>query len=268
MKFETSILPADWEIPASLRGRLGTAAGRQRVLEEEGHLILVLHAPPSADEVGRRGRFFWRDPNGNWRATTKGERVANLNEHLNEYRVAIEALEQAEDTARQARDYFELLDRLAPLARATRNMHEAVQKARETVTDDRQLIVARDLAYELTRRADLVHDDVKNGLDFAVAWQAEQQAESSYQMSVATHRLNLLVAFFFPIATLMAVFGANLRHGLESWDQLNGPLPLLGVLAVGLISGVILTSFVTRPARRPQRDIHSSSSSSSTKRSK
>jgi hypothetical protein len=266
MKPEVSILPSDWDIPATLRGRLGTTAGRQRVLEEEGHLILVLHAPPSADEVGRRGRFFWRDPSGNWRAAPKGERVANLNEQLNEYRVAIEELEQSEDVARQARDYFELLDRLEPLARATRNMYETLQKARETVTDDRQLIVARDQAYELTRRADLLQGDARNGLDFAVAWQAEQQAESSYRMAVATHRLNLLVAFFFPIATLMAVFGANLRHGLEGWDQLNPPIPLLAVLGAGFVFGMILTIFVTLPAERPQRDPPNKKTPSSSKR--
>ncbi len=134
--------------------------------------------------------------------------------------------------------------------------------------EDRNLIVARDHAYELMRRADLLQHDAKNGLDFAVAWQAEQQAESSYQMSVATHRLNLLVAFFFPIATVMTIFGANLRHGFESWDRTSGPLPLLATLAAGLLCGFLLTGFVTRPARRPQRDLHSNSSSSPTKRSK
>lgn len=268
MKPESTLLPTDWEVPASLRARLGDAAGRQRLLAEEGHLVLVLHAPPGADDVGRRGRFFWRDSAGNWRAAPKGERVSNLNDHLNEYHAAIEQLEQDEDAARHARDYFELLDRLAPLARATRNMYDALQQARETVADDRQLIVARDQAYELTRRADLVHTDAQNGLDFAVAWQAEQQAESSYQMAVATHRLNLLVAFFFPIATLMAIFGANLRHGLEGWDRLRAPFPLLAVLVGGFVAGIVLTQFVTRPARRPRRENHNNSSNSSTRRSK
>ncbi|HEY3395781.1 MAG TPA: hypothetical protein VGK58_23970, partial [Lacipirellulaceae bacterium] len=107
-----------------------------------------------------------------------------------------------------------------------------------------------------------------NGLDFAIAWQAEQQAESSYQMSVATHRLNLLVAFFFPIATATAIFGANLDHGLKEWDDVSGPLPLLVVLGAGLVAGLILTSFVARPTERPRRDIRSSSEKSSAKRSK
>jgi hypothetical protein len=268
MKPESTLLPADWEVPAKIRGRLGTTAGRQRILFEDGHLVIVLHAPPAADDTERRGRFFWRDPTGNWRVAPKGEGVANLDQHLAEYEAAIEQLERAEDEARDARDFFELLDRVNPLARATRNMYETLQQAREKASDDRRLIVARDLAYELTRRTDLLQADGKNGLDFAVAWQAEQQSESSYQMAVASHRLNLLVAFFFPIATLMAVFDANLRHGLEAWDRLNGPLPLLAVLGAGLISGVILTGFVTKPAKRPKRDLQSKSSSSPTRRSK
>ena len=268
MKPESTLLPPDWTVPDKLRGRLGTTAGRQRLLQEDGHLVLVLHAPPSADETGRRGRFFWRDPEGNWRVAPKAERVSGLDAHLNDYRVAIEQLEQAEDAARLARDYFELLDRLTPLARAVRNMHDTLQEARDAVRSDRQLIVARDHAYELMRRADLLHADAKNGLDFAMAWQAEQQAESSYQMSVATHRLNLLVAFFFPVATLMAVFGANLRHGLEGFDQAGGPLPLLFVLALGLFAGIVLTSFVTKPAKRPQRDLQSMQSKPSSSATK
>ena len=265
---ESTLLPADWTVPAQLRSRLGTTAGRQRMLEADGHLVLVLHAPPTADETARRGRFFWRALDGAWRAAPKAERVATLEQHLGEYRAAIEQLEQAEDAARRASDYFELLDRLAPLTRAMRHLHETLQQAREAVREDRLVIVARDQAYELLRRAELLYEDARNGLDFAVAWQAEQQAETSYQMSVASHRLNLLVAFFFPIATVMAIFGANLRNGLERWDQSHGPLPLVASLAVGLFFGFMLTGFVTRPAQRPQRELHSRTSHQPGKRAK
>src|SRR3954452_7464040 len=120
---KASLLPADWSIPDKLRERLGSTAGRQRLLLEDGHLLLVLHAAPGADEIGRRGRFFWRNPEGLWRAAPETDRVTALREHLMEYEREIEQLEHAEDGATQARDYFELLDRLAPLARATRNLH-------------------------------------------------------------------------------------------------------------------------------------------------
>jgi hypothetical protein len=253
----STLLPADWDIPASLRNRLGNAAGRQRIILEEGHLLLVLHAPPGAEETGRRGRFFWRDLQGNWKTAPKAEHISNLSEHLNEFRAAIEQLEHDEDVAKGARDYFELLDRVTPIARTARHMYDTLQEARDAVREDRNLIVARDDANDLSRRADLLHADAKNALDFAVAWQAEQQAETSYQMSVATHRLNLLVAFFFPIATLMAIFGVGLRHGLEGWDQLYAPLPLAAVIGTGLLCGILLTAFIARPARRPQRDLRS-----------
>jgi hypothetical protein len=134
-------------------------------------------------------------------------------------------------------------------------LYETLQQARETIKDDRQLIVARDQAYELTRRADLLYDDAKNALDFAVAWQAEQQAESAHQMTVATHRLNMLVAFFFPIATLSAIFGVEMNHGLRTWDERSGPMPFLAVMFIGLICGVLLTRFIARPAGRPRRSL-------------
>lgn len=252
MVAHSSILPADWSVPKRLRARLGATAGRQRLLEGEGHLVLVLHAPPTPDEAGRRGRFFWRDPEGNWRSAPKAEHITSLEEHLEEFERTIEKLEQAEDDARLARDFLELLDRVAPLVRSTRNLHDVLQSAREAVGDDRRLITARDKAYELARRAELLYEDSKNGLDFAVALRAEQNAEHSRQMAVAAHRLNLLVAFFFPIATLMAIFGANLGNGLARYDAHLAPLPLLGIIAFALVCGAILTWFVTRPAARAE----------------
>jgi hypothetical protein len=268
MDEKSTLLPSDWAIPERLRDRLGTSAGRQRLLEADGHMVLVLHAVPGFHEIGRRGRFFWRSPEGVWKTAPRSDRVGDLDEHVAEYRQAIEQLEHAEDGARLARDYFDLLDRLTPLARAARNMHDVLQQARDAAKNDRHLIVVRDQTYDVLRRAELLRDEARNGLEFAIAWQAEQQAETSYQMSVASHRLNLLVAFFFPVATLMAIFGANLRSGIEGWSGSHAPYGLLTVLGMGLLCGIALTAFVMRPARRPERDTQSKSSSSSTNRSK
>ena len=69
-------------------------------------------------------------------------------------------------------------------------------------------------------------------------------------MAVAAHRLKMLVAFFFPIATLTALFDANFRHGLEEWDRVNAPLPLIVLISAGLLCGALLTGFIARPARR------------------
>jgi hypothetical protein len=47
-------------------------------------------------------------------------------------------------------------------------------------------------------------------------------------------------------ATLMAIFGANLRHG---WEEAWPPIPLLVVLGSGLVLGCMLSLFVTRISR-------------------
>lgn len=110
--------------------------------------------------------------------------------------------------------------------------------------NDRDLILCRDRAYDIERAAELLYNEAKNALDFAIARRSEEQAAHSLRMALSAHRLNLLVAFFFPIATLSAVFGVNLAHGYE---QQFAPLPFLGVLLLGLGSGLLLKSFVTRP---------------------
>ena len=148
-------------------------------------------------------------------------------------------------------DFFELIRKLGPLTRTTRNLHAALQKARETQREDRLLINWRDEAYALVRRVELLQADVKNALDFEIAQQAEAQAEASHQMAVSAHRLNVLAAFFFPLATLSAIFRMKLEHGMENWDKAHQPWTLLGVLGVGLLLGFGLTLMVTRPAKRP-----------------
>jgi Mg2+ and Co2+ transporter CorA len=221
-------------------------------MEADGHLLLVMHAAPEADEPGRRGRFFWRDPDGNWKVAPRAENVSSLADHLADFRTTIERIEQQEEAAQDSRAYFALLDQLAPLSRSTRHLHDVLQKAREAIPGERRLIVARDDAYDLARRAEILYDDVKNGLEAAVARQAEAQAESSHQMSAAAYRLNILVALFFPIATLMAIFGTNLDHGLEDMELRHGPLVLAAVTALGMLLGVVITFIITRPAPRPQ----------------
>ncbi|MEX2315694.1 MAG: CorA family divalent cation transporter [Pirellulales bacterium] len=250
MKPESTLLPAEWNVPDEFRQRLGESAGRQRLMQADGQLLLVLHAPPAADEAGRRGRFFWRDPGGNWKAAPRAEETSSLVEHLAEYRTTIENLEQREEAAQSAREYFEVIDQVTPLTRAARNLLDVLQKAREAKPDDRRLIVARDEAYDVSRRADLLYDDAKNGLEFAIARQAEAQTESSRQMMVAAHRLNVLVALFFPIATLTGMFGMSFRHGLEIYDALWAPWLFIGVTIAGLLMGIVITSIITRLAPR------------------
>jgi hypothetical protein len=165
---------------------------------------------------------------------------------LAEYERMIDRLQDAEDKAKTAREYFELLNQLNPLVRSTRNLHEALQDAREGAPEDRQLLLWRDRAYSLARSAELLHNDSKNALDFAVAQRAEEEAESSRRAATAAYRLNTLVACFFPVATLAAIFGVNLSHGMEAWDEKYAPLPMVAILGGGLLIGVVLMMFINR----------------------
>ncbi len=240
---ETSILPAIWDIPQEFRDRLGSQAGRQRAMSHEGHLLLVLHGPPKPEETERRGRFFWRQPDGTWSSNAAGAGPNALHKHIDEFAEVIGRYDKLEEQAKTADEYFMVLEELAPIHRAAANMYQVLQDARKQVPNDRDLIDCRDQSYDVQRTADLLYNVAKNSLDFSVAKRAEEQAKASHQMSVSAHRLNVLAAFFFPLATLTAIFGTQLKTGLE---DLDGPVPFLIVLGLGLVIGALLTSFVTR----------------------
>ena len=243
---EMSKLPVAWEVPQVFRDRLGTRAGRQRPMVAEGHLLLVLHAPPEPDQTTRVGRFFWRSPAGKWVSNEFGTGVNALNKHLDEYEDAVLRLDRDEEEASTASEYFEILDQLTPLHRATRNLYDTLQEARKTCPEVRELIDERDRAYGIDRTADLLFTATKNSLDILVARQAETQSQASQRMARAAHRLNVLAAFFFPIVTLTAIFGANLTSGLEN----RSPVVFFGVILLGLALGIVLTAVVTRSSKR------------------
>ncbi|MEZ6047017.1 MAG: CorA family divalent cation transporter [Planctomycetaceae bacterium] len=242
-----SLLPADWNVPQVFRDRLGERVGRQRAMMVDGHLLIVLHKPPQKTEAYREGRFFWQDTNGNWKAHAKGDKVTTITRHLDEYEQRINEFETRYHQADSSDDYFTTLGELAPLLRATRNLHHTLQDARQLLKEDRELIDYRDRAYTLERKADLLYQDSRNGLDYAIAKQHEEQAKNSEEMALAAHRLNVLAAFFFPIATLSAIFGVNLHHGYE---EVDGPIPFLIVLGIGLITGFLLKAYVTRKPKK------------------
>lgn len=244
-------IPNDWRVPEQFARRLGDAVGRQRVMAADGHLLLVLHEPPTAGVPERVGRLLWRDPTGAWKARPFGDGVQALKRHVSECAERVDRLESAWQAAVSADDYFTLLREIAPLHRTVRNLHSTLQEARELAPDDRDLINQRDRVGEIERALELLHGDAKNGLDYTVAHQAEQQAQRAYDMAVSAHRLNLLAAIFFPVATLSAIFGMNLVHGLERGST---PIPFWLIVLLGLGSGMVLAQAIARkptPVTRP-----------------
>jgi len=237
-----SPLPEAWNVPQLFRSRVRESVGRQRAMTAEGHLLLVLHEPPKASETDRRARFFWRSPDGTWQSSNLGPGINALKRHVAEFGEAVRRLDEAEDRADAADDYFGLLRRLAPLRRSTRHLHDALQEAREMMSDDHDLIVCRDQAYQIQRLADLVQDDTQSGLDCAIARRAEDQAESSERMALAAHRLNVLAAIFFPIVTISSILGMNLSDGLD--ERMLSQWLFWLVLAAGIGCGLVLNSVI------------------------
>ncbi len=246
-----STLPPSWQVPQEFRDRLGKRAGRQRPMLSEGHLLLVLHRPPLPGDVRRWGRYFWRKPDGSWDSSDLGSGPRALGRHLDEYAELLEKYDKQAEDAAGAEDYFAVLEGLAPVHRTARHLYQTLQEARKIVPQDRDVINFRDRAYEVERTAELLYEETRNALDFTMARRAEEQASSGRRMALSAHRLNVLAAFFFPIATLSAIFGVNLEHGFES---VSAPLPFLGILGFGLVLGLILKSFVTEYPHRPVRE--------------
>lgn len=234
---QKSLLPDTWNVPHGFRRRVRESVGRQRAMFADGHLLLVLHEPPKADETHRRARLFWRSPDGSWESNNLGPGIGALQRHVNEYTQAVEKLDAAEERAEMADEYFRLLRDIAPLHRAARNMADAFQAARQMVSEDHDLILCRDQAYHVYRAVELLQGDMKIGLDCAIARRAEEQAESGHKMAVAAHRLNVLAAIFFPIVTISSIFGMNLDHGLgRQFD----PWLFWLLLGVGVTCGFFL----------------------------
>lgn len=239
------LTPRGWDLPAAIASRLGDEAGRQRCMLHDGHLLLVLHEVPKPGEGARAGRLFWRRPDGSWDASAGGAGIQGLVRHLDAFSRAVDALEERLAGAAAAADIHAVVQAAAPLARTARNLHRAVQEAREGVPGDRELILARDRAYELERAADLLHHDALAALQYAGARQAEEQTRAAYALARSGHRLNLIAAVALPLMAVASVFGMNLPSGAEG----HGAAAFWAVVAASLALGGLVWATTPRAPR-------------------
>lgn len=247
-------IPAEWPLPQAIRLRLGTrSAGRQRAVAEDGHLLLVLHLPPGPDDAGRIGVLFWRDRAGRWWSSEGGDGREALHRHLHAWADLELQLTRRYEAAVRIDVLFDLVEALTPLARAARNMHDALQQARRAVGHDGLLLDLRDEAYAIDRNFDLLLADVRNAIAYRAARDAEEQARLGREALRASHRLNVLAALFFPLTAVTSVFGMNFERGIDAHVP---PLFWL-VLAGGVAAGISTWAWVTaraRGARQAPRD--------------
>ena len=102
--------------------------------------------------IGRKGRFFWRQPDGTCSSNTLGAGPEAVRKQLDEYFDIVTRFEEQDEQATSAADYFSVVYGLAPIHRSARNMHQALQHARELCPQDRDIFAEerRDFRYGLT----------------------------------------------------------------------------------------------------------------------
>lgn len=235
----SKILPTEWEIPQHFRARFGEEAGQQRLMVEEGHLLLVLHEPPAPGVNERQAKIFWRSPEGVWKvADATDDGLKALQQHLHKYVYVVERLEKQLASAQRAEDFFNILRTAAPTLRAIRHMYHIFQDARNKFRDVRELIIFRDQTYELERTTELLDAEAKHALDFTIAQHSEEEAQHSREIAESSYRLNLLASLFLPTMALAGLLSMNFPETLSNFDS---PLTFLTVLGVGIGLGYYLT---------------------------
>ncbi len=242
-------LPAGWNLPIEIKQRLGQKeAGKQRAIASGHHLLLVLHKVPKHGSFKRNGVFFWRTPNGDWKYSGGGDGLGKLRSHIRAYEEAEKALMARYEKAISAGDYFNLLETLSPLRRAASNLLVALEAGREAISDDRHIIDFRDAAIDLNRTFELLYEDTKNALDYALAKQAEKQAKLSQESVRTAQRLNILAALFLPLTAITSIFGMNLHHGLNQESALLFWL----VFGLGVSCGIVTKNWVLHGRFNPK----------------
>jgi hypothetical protein len=233
----------DWKLPREIEKRLGeTTYGRQRAIFEADHLFIVLHAPPADDAPERECVLFLRTPEGKYLCNGKEGGEGRLRRLLSSYDGLFEKYDGLYDKAASSADLFNVINAIAPINRATTNLHNALQSARSFVEGDSFLIAMRDEAYEVSRNFELLLGDAKLALDYRIARNAEAQAAKAEEMTSAQHKLNVLAAVTFPLMAIATLMGMNLTHGLE-----NRPPSLFWavVIAAGVV-GLAVMGWVIR----------------------
>lgn len=241
------IIPANWKLPESISKRVSpTTYGRQRAIIEDGQLLLVLHRPPGPDDTAREGVLFWRDLKKEWHVSRGGAGAGALKKLIQDYAQVEQRLSERYEAGCDAKTLFEILDEVIPVARAARNLHLALQTARDGMEDDPFLIEVRDSSYDAERNLDLLMEDVRNAIQYRTLREAEEQAHLTREALRASHRLNILIGFFLPLTAIGSIFGMNLHSGIS---ETSASL-FWTILILGLGLGGILVAWVLAKHKR------------------
>lgn len=246
------LIPDSWSVPERARVRVGARVGRQRVIVEEGHALLLLHQVPARGERTRRPVVLWRAPDATWTSLAPPQGLLALGALLDAYEARLDQLETRRAQDAGAAAHGALLAEARPIERAIRHAHAALQATREQIPDDADVLGARDRAYDLARVAELLVEEIDAALEVTVAERAEEQAALAERIAIESRRLNLLAAVCLPITALGSILGMNLPHGLEGTA---GPGTFWAIVLGATVMGVGLTAWIQRLPRRATVEI-------------
>ena len=233
MEQETTInLPERW------RHRVGETVGRQRMLEEEGQLLLILHEVPGDAE---KDWFFWIDETKQWFSAPEEGGLTHLKQLLNRYEEVVDSLEARVKTADSVEDFYSILREEAPIGRSLKQVRLIAARTRKICKKHRPLLEIRSIAEELDHDLTLVQDEARLGMEAVAAESAENQRIMSEKQARHGLRLNLLAAFYLPLMVLASLMGMNLRNGFEESRWM-----FWLIFAIGLGAGGVLVKVVGR----------------------
>lgn len=238
-----------WELPQEIEQRLGESSyGRQRAIFEADHLLIILHTPPTGDDAERETILFLRKPDGTYWCNGYSGGETRLRRLLADYDELYDKYNEMYDKSSTPTDFFTLMRALTPLNRATTNLHNALQTARDCIDGDTFLIAMRDEAYEVSRNFELLIGDAKLALDYQIAENTELEAARTDDMATAQHKLNVLAALTFPLMAMATLLGMNLVHGFED----RTPTLFWCVVAGGFAVGWAVKGWVTKNGKSPE----------------
>lgn len=236
-----SIIPKSWNISEAIRKRVGEGVGRQRLIAEDGELLVILHQLPTAADKGhRQAALFWCDSAGNWKSLPSSGGRSELLSLVKSYRKRIADLDLALDKAEEPSSIHAVIDEATPVDRAGRHVQQVLSELRKALPNDLDILEIRDIAVEMDRAGDLLTQDARSSLDLMIAKSSASQAKDADKAAKEAQKLNRLAAFFFPLMTIASVFGMN-----EPQDTLTSPRMWIAV-GVGLLLGAIVCSSLKR----------------------
>lgn len=200
-----------FEMGETLREMVRNRPAQQQCLQGDDELFLLVHEVPIAGEPERKSLVFWKHPIRGWFGPGGEPGLGKLDALLERYEEVIDDHEASIETIESAARLFPIIKHARPLARSTRNLAVALDRAGLYSENDRELRPLRDQARENERAAELLFHDSKLSLDFLHAQQAEDQQEATKRLNKIAFRLNLLAGFFLPLVALGGLFGMNVN---------------------------------------------------------